>query len=59
VVLTSSDRKDDIQRAYALHTNAYITKPPDFDGYTAVIGQIATCRPDRPRQADQQRPVPA
>jgi CheY-like chemotaxis protein len=43
VVLTGSHRKDDIQRAYALHANAYITKPPDFDGYTAVIGQIATC----------------
>jgi CheY-like chemotaxis protein len=43
VVLTSSDRKDDIQRACARHANAYITKPPDFDGYTAVIGQIATC----------------
>jgi DNA-binding NarL/FixJ family response regulator len=42
-VVSSSDRDGDIHRAYALHANAYITKPADFDGYTGVIAQLAAC----------------
>jgi hypothetical protein len=43
VVLTTSPAQDDIQRSYTQHASAYITKPPDFDGYTTVIQQIASC----------------
>jgi CheY-like chemotaxis protein len=43
VVLTSSDAREDIQRSYALHANAYVAKPADFNGYAGVIHQIAAC----------------
>ena len=43
VVLTTSEAPDDIQRCYSLHANAYIIKPPDFDGFAGVIKQVATC----------------
>jgi CheY-like chemotaxis protein len=43
VVLTTSQAPNDIQQCYSLHANAYIIKPPDFDGYADVITQVATC----------------
>ncbi len=43
VVLTTSQSPADIQRCYSLHANAYIIKPPDFDGFADVIKQVATC----------------
>ncbi len=43
VVLTTSRAPNDIQQCYSLHANAYIVKPPDFDGFADVIKQIATC----------------
>jgi len=43
LVLTTSQAPDDIQRCYSLHANAYIIKPPDFDGFADVINQVATC----------------
>jgi CheY-like chemotaxis protein len=43
VVLTTSRAPNDIQQCYSLHANAYIIKPPDFDGYADVIKQVATC----------------
>ena len=43
VVLTTSRAPNDIERCYALHANAYILKPPDFDGFAGVIQQVATC----------------
>ena len=43
VVLTSSRSPKDIQRCYALHANAYVTKPRDFDGMSEVIRQITAC----------------
>ncbi len=43
VLLTTSQAPDDIQRCYSLHANAYIIKPPDFDGFADVIKQVATC----------------
>ncbi len=43
VVLTTSQSPDDIQRCYSLRANAYIIKPPDFDGFADVIKQVATC----------------
>lgn len=43
VVLTTSQPADDVRRSYAQHASAFITKPPDFDGFTEVIRQIASC----------------
>jgi CheY-like chemotaxis protein len=43
VVLTSSQADDDVRLSYSRHANAFITKPPDFDGFTEVIRQIAGC----------------
>jgi CheY-like chemotaxis protein len=40
VVLTTSQAEEDILRSYALHANAYISKPVDFDKFNDVIRQI-------------------
>jgi CheY-like chemotaxis protein len=40
VVLTTSQAQEDILRSYALHANAYISKPVDFEKFVGVIGQI-------------------
>jgi CheY-like chemotaxis protein len=40
VVLTTSSSQEDILRSYKLHANAYVTKPVDFDAFTAAIRQI-------------------
>jgi two-component system, chemotaxis family, response regulator Rcp1 len=40
VVLTTSRNEDDIQRAYDLHANCYITKPVDFNQFTEVVRSI-------------------
>ena len=37
VVLTTSQADEDILRSYQLHANAYVTKPTDIDGLTAVV----------------------
>jgi CheY-like chemotaxis protein len=37
VVLTTSAAAQDILRSYQLHANAYVTKPTDMDGLTAVV----------------------
>ncbi|MGH3912550.1 MAG: response regulator [Pseudonocardiaceae bacterium] len=40
IVLTTSSAEEDVLRSYQLHANAYITKPMDFDSFTAAIKQI-------------------
>jgi CheY-like chemotaxis protein len=40
VVLTTSQAEDDILQSYALHANAYISKPVDFEKFIEVIRQI-------------------
>ena len=40
IVLTTSSAEKDMVRAYALHANAYIVKPLDFDEFMKVIGSI-------------------
>ena len=40
VVLTTSDAEEDVLRSYALHANAYVTKPVDFARFIEVVRQI-------------------
>jgi CheY-like chemotaxis protein len=40
VVLTTSQAQEDVLRSYALHANAFISKPVDFEKFVGVIGQI-------------------
>lgn len=40
VVLTTSEAEEDVRSSYALHANAYVTKPVDFDRFIEVVRQI-------------------
>ena len=40
VILTTSQAQQDILRSYALHANAYVSKPVDFERFMEVIRQI-------------------
>jgi len=40
VILTTSQAQQDVLRSYALHANAYVSKPVDFDTFMEVIRQI-------------------
>ena len=40
IVLTTSNDEQDIESAYAVHANCYITKPVDFDRFSRVIKSI-------------------
>ena len=40
IVLTTSSSQDDIQQAYDMHANCYITKPVDFEQFVQVIQAI-------------------
>ena len=40
VVLTTSEAERDILRSYALHANAYVTKPTDYECYMEMVRQI-------------------
>ncbi|GEA83977.1 MAG: response regulator [Cellulomonas sp.] len=40
VVLTTSESEEDVVRSYALHANAYVTKPVDFDAFITIVRQI-------------------
>ena len=40
VVLSSSASHEDVQRAYGLHANCYVTKPGDLDCFIQVIRTI-------------------
>jgi len=42
VVLTTSDAKDDVLNAYALHANSYLTKPVDFSQFTRILSVLAS-----------------
>jgi CheY-like chemotaxis protein len=40
VVLTTSEADEDVLRSYALHANAYVTKPVDFERFIEVVRKI-------------------
>lgn len=40
VVLTTSAAEQDIERAYELHANCYITKPVDLDRFIDIVHSI-------------------
>ena len=40
MILTTSQAEEDILRSYALHANAYVSKPVDFERFIDVIRQI-------------------
>jgi CheY-like chemotaxis protein len=40
IVLTTSDADDDVAASYALHANAYVTKPVDYDQFVDVVRRI-------------------
>ncbi len=40
VVLTSSQSEADVAKSYALHANAYVTKPVDLDGFSKIVAGI-------------------
>lgn len=40
VVLTTSEAEEDVLRSYALHANAYVTKPVDFERFIEIVRRI-------------------
>jgi CheY-like chemotaxis protein len=40
VVLTTSESEEDVQRSYALHANAYVAKPVDYEKFIEVVQRI-------------------
>jgi CheY-like chemotaxis protein len=56
VVLTSSQNQTDVESAYELQVNCYITKPTDFDEFMSVVKTIEefwTTTAELPRSAEQ------
>lgn len=57
IVLTTSQADEDIQAAYGLHANGYITKPLEFEAYTSAMRalaafwfEVATLPSEHPRE---------
>ncbi len=42
VVISTSDRPEDVRRCYSLGANAYVTKPVDFREFSRCVEAIAT-----------------
>jgi CheY-like chemotaxis protein len=40
VVLTTSQSQEDVAKSYDLHASVHVSKPADFDQFTAVVKQI-------------------
>lgn len=40
IILTTSNNQKDIQRAYEKHSNSYVTKPIDMEGFLKAILKI-------------------
>lgn len=43
IIFSSAQDPASIQGSYALHANAYIVKPADFDGFDDMIKRIDAC----------------
>ncbi len=39
-VLTTSEAERDVAMAYEQHTNSYVVKPLDFEGFTAMMANL-------------------
>ena len=42
VILTTSRAEEDVLRTYALHANAYVSKPVDFEQFMEAVRQIGS-----------------
>ena len=42
LILTTSENDEDVQRAYELNVNCYITKPVELDEFLVIVKQIDT-----------------
>ncbi len=40
VILTTSEAERDVAKAYEQHTNSYVVKPLDFEGYSALMEDL-------------------
>ena len=40
VILTTSEAERDVAQAYEHHTNSYVIKPLDFEGFTALMEDL-------------------
>ena len=40
VILTTSEAERDVARAYEQHTNSYVVKPLDFEGFTTLMDDL-------------------
>lgn len=40
VILTSSDARPDVERAYELRANAYLVKPIDFEAFSQLLSDL-------------------
>jgi len=40
IIFTTSESRDDVEKAYRRHANCYISKPVDFDEFTEVVQTI-------------------
>jgi CheY-like chemotaxis protein len=40
IVLTTSDAESDVLRSYALHANAYLTKPADLEAFGRMVAAL-------------------
>ena len=41
VILTTSEAERDVTKAYEQHTNSYVIKPLDFEGYTTLMEDLS------------------
>lgn len=42
VILTTSESEEDVSNAYDYHANSYLVKQADFDGFSRLIGNVAS-----------------
>lgn len=40
LILSTSSADSDVMRCYGLHANSYLVKPPDFDDFSRMIGEV-------------------